>query len=207
MLKSTNSNGQTAKPIFWGYLFCAVLTAILVLGLLAVVLISLVDINFLSETSCKKHEASYFLDEFTFCFYGKDWDESTYLSAVSGFYSTLIAVLVAVQAIVSGLAFMVVRSSSKRAIEDEVESQLPIYFGRVKAVEEVEKIVKGISEDTVKSAVTQGTAELEQELEAFKQLFYGLQGDYEELVAKLKILEILKDDEETDEDHGGPITE
>lgn len=88
------------------------------------------------------------------------------------------------QAIVSGLAFLAVRNSNKRAIEDEVETQLPIYFGTLKAASYVTDIMNDISDKTVKTAVEQETAELVQKLEKVSKSFYGLQGDYEELRAR-----------------------
>lgn len=140
-----------------------------------------VDVEFLSDAACRRAEDSLWYGTFTYCFYGDGWNESTYISAVSGFYSTIIAVLIAIQALVSGLAFVFVRSTNRRAIEDEVEVQLPAYFGTVKAVDSMKIIVSDLSGGAIEQAITQRTAELESQLSELKESYYGLQGDYEEL--------------------------
>lgn len=190
-----------ARPIFLGYLLCAVVTSIVLFGLIAIAIIHVVDVSFLSEAACRQVQETNWYRSFTYCFYGSDWNQSTYLSAVSGFYSTIIAVLVAVQALVSGLAFVFVRSTNRRAIEDEVEAQLPTYFGTVKAAEEVQQVVARVSGDAIEQAVEQRTAELEDELEGLKENYYGLQGEYEALkavVAKLNDEDVPDEGEEGD---------
>lgn len=184
-----------ARPVFFGYLLCAVVTSIVLLGLLVLVFLHYVDISFLSEASCRHIDATGNRSAYTYCFYGEDWDESTYLSAVSGFYSTVIGFLVAVQALVSTLAFVFVRSTNRRAIEDEVEIQLPAYFGTTKAASEIKTVVGQVSKDAIERAVVQRTAELQDTLSTLEESFYGLQGKYEELSAVVAEL----NDEEADE--------
>lgn len=102
MTEPTSNAGKTSKPvgIFWGYLLVAVSTAVVLVGILVVFAAHVVDFSFLSDAACRAVPQTRFYDSFTYCFYGTGWDEETYLAAVSGFYSTLIAVLVAVQALV-----------------------------------------------------------------------------------------------------------
>ncbi|WP_353297602.1 hypothetical protein [Sulfitobacter pacificus] len=203
-MSEQNTNGKLPwRPIFFGYLLCAVVTAVVLLVCLALAITHVVDVSFLSDAACREVSGPYIFSSFTYCFYGSEWDESTYLSAVSGFYSTIIAVLVAVQALVSGLAFVFVRSTNRRAIEDEVEEQLPSYFETIKAAEMVEKVVGKVSSSAVDRAVDQKTVELQDELSALEQNFYGLQSEYETLrvvVAKLN-------GESTDEDDGDDDTD
>lgn len=188
-----------ARPVFLGYLLCAVVTAIVLLGSLAIVFVHFIDVSFLSDAACRRVEASNWRAAYTYCFYGEDWDQSTYLSAVSGFYSTVIGVLVGVQALVSGLAFGFVRSTNRRAIEDEVENQLPAYFGTTKAADEVKSVVQQVSDVAIEQAVVQRTSELQDKLSALENSFYGLQGEYDTLravVAKLN----GEDPEDSDDD-------
>lgn len=198
-MSEQNTNGKLPwRPIFLGYLLCAVVTAIALLICLALAITHVVDVSFLSDAACREVSGPYILSSFTYCFYGSGWDESTYLSAVSGFYSTIIAVLVAVQALVSGLAFVFVRSTNRRAIEDEVEVQLPSFFQTIKAAEMVETVVEKVSSNAIDRAVNQKTVELRDKLSTLEQNYYGLQSEYEtlrEVVAKLN-------GESTDEDDG-----
>ncbi|WP_168193102.1 hypothetical protein [Rhodophyticola sp. CCM32] len=195
------NSSSPARPVFFGYLLCAVVTSILLLGLLALVFLHYVDISFLSEASCRHIDATGNRSAYTYCFYGEDWDESTYLSAVSGFYSTVIGFLVAVQALVSTLAFVFVRSTNRRAIEDEVEIQLPAYFGTTKAASEIEVVVGQVSGTAIEQAVVQRTTELQDKLSTLEENFYGLQGEYEALRAVVAELndeapeETIEDDE------------
>ncbi|WP_392338758.1 hypothetical protein [Loktanella salsilacus] len=186
---TANKSAKTPwRPIFLGYLLCAVVTAIVLLFCLALVVTHVVDISFMSDAACQRAAGTKFYSSFTYCFYGSEWNESTYLSAVSGFYSTIIAVLVAVQALVSGIAFVFVRSTNRRAIEDEVEVQLPAYFQTIKAADMVEAVVRQVSSGAVERAVDQKTAELQDQLSDLEQNYYGLQSEYEtlrEVVAKL----------------------
>ncbi|QBY00120.1 hypothetical protein E2K80_04685 [Rhodophyticola sp. CCM32] len=155
----------------------------------------------MSEASCRHIDATGNRSAYTYCFYGEDWDESTYLSAVSGFYSTVIGFLVAVQALVSTLAFVFVRSTNRRAIEDEVEIQLPAYFGTTKAASEIEVVVGQVSGTAIEQAVVQRTTELQDKLSTLEENFYGLQGEYEALRAVVAELndeapeETIEDDE------------
>lgn len=190
------------RPIFLGYLLSAVATAMVVLLLLALAVTHIVDVSFVSEAACRRFETTSWYSSFTYCFYGSDWDQSTYLAAVSGFYSTIIAVLIAVQALVSGLAFVFVRSTNRRSIEDAVEVQLPAYFGTVKALNTIKKIVDEVSADAVPNAVKQSTADIQDKLSDLEGNFYGLQGEYESLKAVVAKLNDEDPDEEDVEGNG-----
>lgn len=157
---------------------CAVATAIAIIGLSAILLIHVIDIRFVSEAACHHVDTSNILGKYTYCFYGQDWDEEAYLSAISGFYSTLIAVLIAVQALISILAFVVVRASNRSAIEEEIEKELPRYFDTVKSVDRVKSFVEVAS----KASVADQYAQMEKTIR-------GLQGELEEVQARLYELE------------------
>lgn len=172
------NSGRKEHGIYWKYLFCAVVTAILVISLAALYFKINVNVNFLSNTACQQVKAAPFSKEYTFCFYGSEWDEGTYLSSITSFYSTLITVLIAAQSLVSALAFVVIKASNKRIVEEEVESELPKYFNTVAAVNQVREFVN----DSTKSA-------LSDQLGDVKNLISGLQGDVEELRARVYELE------------------
>lgn len=172
------------------------LTAVVLVGAGAIVLMQFVDIRFVSEAACQHIDSLNLGGKFTYCFYGEDWDEETYLSAISGFYTALITVLIAVQALVSVLAFVVVKASNKSAIEDQIESELPKYFDSVRAVDRVKSFVESASKDAI-------AAEAEQLLNRIR----GLQGDLEEVQARLFELEENGNAIETEETIAGDGTE
>jgi hypothetical protein len=170
----SNKANNRSYGIFWRYLLCSVATTIALVGLAALAFLHIFDFAFLEDAACKEVEASKYYKEFTYCFYGSDWNEETYLATVSGFYSSLVAVLVAVQAMISVLAFVVIKTSNKGAIEEEVEKELPKYFATVAAVDQV----RGFVDESVRSALGQNLAVVNTQIE-------GLMGQLEELQAQV----------------------
>lgn len=201
--------------IFWSYLLVAVLTAVVLVGFLALFAMHMVDFSFLSDAACRKVETTRFSSEFTFCFYGSDWNEETYLSAVSGFYSTLVSVLVAVQALISWLAFTVIRNSNKQSISEEVEREVPFFFRTKDADKLLQETLMAISVKAAKEAIKGLRTDDDKATEALQNAVYedlkpsveGLMGKIEEL--RVRVDEILNDGEEEDEGggKGGKITE
>ena len=196
MTEPTSNAGKPSKPvgIFWGYLLVAVSTAVALVGILAVFATHIVDFSFLSDAACREVPQTRFYDSFTYCFYGTGWDEETYLAAVSGFYSTLIAVLVAVQALVSWLAFTVIRSSNKQAISEEVEKEIPYFFRTKDADPIIRDALQDISLEAAKAALQQlmkedakATEELQRQVyEKLVPGYEGLRGDVEQLQAEFE---------------------
>ena len=166
----SNKANNRSYGIFWRYLLCSVATSVALVGLAALAFLHIFDFAFLEDAACREVDASKYYNEFTYCFYGSDWDEEKYLATVSGFYSSLVAVLVAVQALISALSFVVIKTSNKGAIEEEVEKEVPKYFATVAAVDQV----KGFVRETAGSA-------FDQKLDALKNEITGLKGRLEEL--------------------------
>lgn len=191
MTEPTSNAGKPSKPvgIFWGYLLVAVSTAVFLVGILVVFATHIVDFSFLSDAACREVPQTRFYDSFTYCFYGTGWDEETYLAAVSGFYSTLIAVLVAVQALVSWLAFTVIRSSNKQAISEEVEKEIPYFFRTKDADPIVRDALQEISYEAARTALREIMKDDAKDIEELQRHVYeklqpaleGLQGDVEQL--------------------------
>ncbi|WYK06610.1 hypothetical protein DWF04_017335 [Cereibacter sphaeroides f. sp. denitrificans] len=216
MVVSSGDPQKLVRPvgIFWGYLLVAVLTAVVLVSLLALFAVHMVNFSFLSDAACHKIEATRFFREFTYCFYGSDWNEETYLSAVSGFYSTLVAVLVAVQALISWLAFTVIRSSNKQAISEEVEREVPFFFRTKDADKLLQDTLNAISVEAAKEAMKELRKDDDKATEALQNAVYedlkptveGLRGKIEELRVKVDVL--LNGEEEDDDDlgKGGNIT-
>jgi hypothetical protein len=191
MTEPASNAGKPPKPvgIFWGYLLAAVSTAVVLVGILVVFATHIVDFSFLSDAACREAPQTRYYDSFTYCFYGTGWDEETYLAAVSGFYSTLIAVLVAVQALVSWLAFTVIRSSNKQAISEEVEKEIPYFFRTKDADPIVRDALKEISYEVARNALRDIMKDDAKDIEELQRQVYekllpaieGMQGDVEQL--------------------------
>ena len=214
MTEPTSNAEKPPKPvgIFWGYLLVAVSTAVVIVGILFVFATHIVDFSFLSDAACREVPKTRYYDSFTYCFYGSDWDEETYLAAVSGFYSTLIAVLVAVQALISWLAFTVIRSSNKQAIGEEVEKEVPYFFKTKDADRLLQAALKEISHKAAKDALNELRKEDDKSTEELQQAVYdelqpaleGVRGEMEELRVRLE--EYINDDEEDVGEEEGTIS-
>ncbi|MES0826753.1 hypothetical protein [Ruegeria sp. SCP11] len=209
MTQTSKDADKPHKPvgIFWGYLLVAVSTAVAVIAILFVFATHIVDFSFVSDATCRVVSETRFYDRFTYCFYGSDWDEETYLGAVSGFYSTLVAVLVAVQALISWLAFTVIRSSNKQAISEEVEKEIPYFFRTKDADPIIQDALNAISYEAAKTALqdivkddTKATEELQRQVyEKLVPGFDGLRGDVEQLQAQF---ERYLEGDDADQDNG-----
>jgi len=91
---------------------------LLVIGVIGMVWWDPIFVNLMqsSEHMCEAHMEGYY------CFFSQNWDDGTYLSSITGFYTNLITVLLALMAIMSALSFVVIRSSAKGHIEDYVDN-------------------------------------------------------------------------------------
>ncbi|WP_114011716.1 hypothetical protein [Cohaesibacter intestini] len=205
MAQIAENSFKPNKPvgIFWGYLLVAVSTALALVALLFWFFATfMVDLSFLSDAACRKVSETRFYDSFTYCFYGSDWDEESYLSAISGFYSTLVAVLVAVQALISWLAFTVIRSSNKQAIGEEVEREVPYFFKTKDADRLMREALNDISYQAAKEALSNLRKDDDKSTEELQQVVYdnlqpaleGIQGEIEELRVRLDSLNDGYDD-------------
>jgi len=63
------------------------------------------------------------------CFFDdKAWDAENYLSVITGFYSTIITVLIALLGGVAAFAFFAVRGSALQRAEEDIEKEIGQYF-------------------------------------------------------------------------------
>lgn len=209
---------ETAKPlrpagIFWGYLLAAICGALAVIAVLFLLAVHLIDLSFLSDAACRKVEATRYFSKFTYCFYGSDWNEEVYLSAISGFYSTLVAILVAVQALISWLAFTVIRSSNKQAIGEEVEREVPYFFKSKDADRLLRDVLQETSHQAAKSALTEIRKDEDKSTEELQRAVYndlqpaleGVRGEIEEL--RVKFESYINGDDDDAAEREGKISE
>ena len=92
-----------------------------------------IDLSFLSSASCGAG------DDHVYCFFDEKWDSGTYLSTITGFYSTIITLLFALLGVVAGLAFIVIRGSALQQAEESIEREVDRYFETNKAEEKIRK--------------------------------------------------------------------
>lgn len=128
-----------------------VLTTLIVNSFFLIIIIILayhfIDLKFISISSCAR-EADYVMGRI--CFYSSKWDDSTYITAITSFYSTIITILISVQAIITWISFVVIKNSHKRVIEEEIRSELPNYFGKITTIEELQRILLPSIEKQIK---------------------------------------------------------
>ena len=150
---SINKAGALKSTLtYFGLLGCAILTSVVLLALGGLWVYHMVDVKFLGDASCSQAGGSYYLPKFTYCFYSDKWNDETYLAAISSMYTTLITVLIALQALISWVSFMVIRNSNKQVIEREVEKEIPYFFRTKDADKLLQDALKSISVDAAKRA-------------------------------------------------------
>lgn len=134
---------------FWGLLACALTTTVVIIGVGGYTIMHMVDVKFLTDVACQDFGPSKFVPKFTYCFYDEEWDSETYLAAITSFYTTLITVLIALQALISWVSFIVIRNSNKQEIESEVEKELPNFFRNKNS----DTVIKEALQDNMKREV------------------------------------------------------
>lgn len=90
-----------------------------------------IDFSFLPAASCGGSE------NYVYCFFSENWDSETYLSVVSGFYSTIITILIFLLGAVAALAFIVIRGSALQQAEEAIEKEVDRFFETSKAEEKI----------------------------------------------------------------------
>ncbi|MBT3306739.1 MAG: hypothetical protein HN377_09680 [Alphaproteobacteria bacterium] len=102
------------------------------------------DFSFLQEASCREG------DNYIYCFFDKKWDSGTYLSIITSFYSTVIAVLIGLLGAVVAFAYITIKGTSHQWVEDVAEKAIGRYFEKNEFHEQVFEIVKARSRDVIK---------------------------------------------------------
>lgn len=98
------------------------------------------DLSFLSTASCGRD------DDYVYCFFDDVWDSATYLSVVTSFYSTVITVLIALMALVAGLAYIAIRNSYFQRGEETIEKEVVRFFKTDDGEMKIRKGLKTIKE-------------------------------------------------------------
>lgn len=101
-------------------------------GTFAAVLVNLLLYFLLRETQFFSGENCRSTERIFYCYTSPNstWTDSTYLQTVSGFYTAIITLLIAVLAVVAALGAYTVRVGSKFQIEQELPTRVEDYFDR-----------------------------------------------------------------------------
>lgn len=106
----------------------------------------------------------------------KTWDANEYLGIVSGFYSTIITLLIAILAIFSFVGLFVIRNSYRSMIEDAVERELPNYFEKKTNEEKLKDAVYDVVERRIGKRIEALEAE-NQKIQGILEENYDLPAD------------------------------
>ncbi|MFC4346982.1 hypothetical protein ACFO5Q_03910 [Kordiimonas lipolytica] len=98
------------------------------------------DVGFLPEVLCDKKYPG------RVCFYDDAWDSETYLSVITGFYGTIITILVGLLGVVAAFAFFVIRGDAIRQSEEAIEDEIKRYFSTVAAEKMVSTSLTKVAE-------------------------------------------------------------
>jgi hypothetical protein len=63
-------------------------------------------------------------DKIGICFYDENWDSETYLAVISGFYTTIITLLIALLSIVGVFAFVVIRANAIGHADEQIKMEV-----------------------------------------------------------------------------------
>lgn len=165
---------------FWGLLACALTTTVVIIGVGGYTIMHMVDVKFLTDVACQDFGPSKYVPKFTYCFYDEEWDSETYLAAITSFYTTLITVLIALQALISWVSFIVIRNSNKQEIESEVEKELPNFFRSKNS----DTVIKEALQDNMKREISKA---INKQRDSEDEAFDGLQESvYNQVLPQLR---------------------
>lgn len=107
------------------------------------------DINFWSKDALKAIHGN------NLCYFDEKWDSGTYLQTITSFYTTIITLLIAMQAIISWISFVIVKNSSKEAIDNSVEKELPRIMEQTSTERKLQELMTNINEQTEQDLLIQ----------------------------------------------------
>ena len=190
---------------FWGMLACVLTTAVVIIGLGGLFILHMVDVKFLKDVACQDFGSSSLAPKFSYCFYSSEWDDETYLAAITSFYNTLITVLIALQALISWVSFIVIRNSNKQEIESEVEKELPNFFRNKNSDAILREALKENLQREVAKTVKEGRDSEDNAIEELQQSVYDeLLPQFSDLKAKIEQLDVrMRKIRKGDEDDDG----
>lgn len=97
-----------------------------------------IDLSFLSNASCADDQG------FIYCFFDDQWDSETYLSALTGFYSTIITVLIGLMGVIAAFAFFAIRGSTLQQGEEVIEKEVDRYFKSEQSDVKLQKSIEAV---------------------------------------------------------------
>ena len=128
----------------WKIVFISSICGIVVsVGIIFVFFAYLRDTEFFNSTGCEV------LSNFSVCYISKvgAWNDSSYLQTITGFYNSIITILIAAIAVVATLGAYTMRAGNKFQIEQDLPDGVSEFFEKERGKDLVEKVAyKEISE-------------------------------------------------------------
>ena len=112
------------KSTFFSSVLAGALGAIAILIIVGLVGSSYWSPLFVSLEEAAKNNVCSSYTKGVYCFFADVWNDETYLATVTGFYTALITVLLALIALVGGFSFIVIRYNALGHTEDYVDKIL-----------------------------------------------------------------------------------
>lgn len=103
--------------------------------------VTMVYYFFIKSTVLFNHENCRSVEGIFYCYISQAsaWDESTYLQTITGFYNTVITLLISTLAIVAAFGAYTIKASIRSQIEQEFPGHVADYFEREKGFEQLNK--------------------------------------------------------------------
>ena len=159
-MEPNQNTGNSDKRISIG--LCVTFGAIgAVLALLVafIILYLLVDVSFVIKALDSNSPGGgkvYFFDE--------SWNDETYLSVITGFYTALITILIALMGVVAAFAIFMIKGASLEKIEETTEKEVKVYFEKASTLDVINKLL-GILQIERITKLEDRIVKIEQDLE------------------------------------------
>ncbi|MCL4069322.1 hypothetical protein M3484_22445 [Pseudomonas sp. GX19020] len=131
--KFNEGSGMSKISTATGFLLTKIVFFCVVVSLISSFAVAYGFYAFMSESVFYSNESCYEAKKFQFCYFGeaKVWSDSSYLQTITGFYSSVITVLIGIIAIVATVGAYTIKSSLKAQAEQELPTLIDGYFRQV----------------------------------------------------------------------------
>lgn len=125
LLNSKSENGVENRFNILGFSICMIIG---IASSVSTVILFVLYIKFSGNTHLIQPSNCLFNDVVSACYFDRMWDSSSYLSALTSFYNTVIVVLLTVITLIGALAFLSVKHSAKSHVDAQLPSTTSDYF-------------------------------------------------------------------------------
>lgn len=127
--------------------YCTIGTVIIVtlITMLLSILIGLllanyiIDINFIETGACEKSAF------FEYCITDSSWNSDTYLDTITGFYGTIITLLITILGLFAFFSYIQIKASALSKIEEDITIEVERYFDSIPSGKKIAEAIEGSS--------------------------------------------------------------